>query len=188
MRKHVLILILILAAASIAAAQTPAPPDWKFKVAQAMPLLGHRNWILIVDSAYPLQVSPGIETIDTGADQLEVLEHTLHVIERSTHVRPVITMDAELPYVPEADAPGVTVYRRHVGDVLHEYEVESLPHDQIIASIAQTADKFHVLILKTNLTIPYTSVFIRLDCKYWSSDAEKRLRQSISAARPPAAH
>jgi hypothetical protein len=26
------------------------------------------------------------------------------------------------------------------------------------------------------MTIPYSSVFIRLDCKYWSADAEKRLR------------
>jgi len=33
-----------------------------------------------------------------------------------------------------------------------------------------------VLVLKTTMTIPYSSVFIRLDCKYWSADAEKRLR------------
>ena len=44
--------------------------DWRVKVQQELPLLGHRNWIMIVDSAYPLQVSPGIETIETGMDQL----------------------------------------------------------------------------------------------------------------------
>ena len=35
--------------------------NWQTKLHQQLPLLGHRNWILIVDSAYPLQVSPGIE-------------------------------------------------------------------------------------------------------------------------------
>jgi len=29
------------------------------------------------------------------------------------------------------------------------------------------------------MTIPYTSVFIRLDCKYWSAEAEKRLRENM---------
>lgn len=31
---------------------------WQSKVTEILPLLGHRNWILIVDSAYPLQTSP----------------------------------------------------------------------------------------------------------------------------------
>jgi hypothetical protein len=30
------------------------------------------------------------------------------------------------------------------------------------------------------MTVPYTSVFIRLDCKYWSADQESRLRQKMS--------
>jgi hypothetical protein len=37
-------------------------------------------------------------------------------------------------------------------------------------------------VLKTDLTIPYTSVFIQLNCKYWSNDAEKRMRQKMNAA------
>jgi hypothetical protein len=32
------------------------------------------------------------------------------------------------------------------------------------------------------MAVPYTSVFIRLDCKYWSGDAEKRLREKMAAA------
>lgn len=42
-----------------------ATPDWNKRLAGAMSLLGHRNWILVVDSAYPLQTAPGIETIET---------------------------------------------------------------------------------------------------------------------------
>ena len=37
--------------------------------------------------------------------------------------------------------------------------------------------------MKTHMTIPYTSVFIRLDCKYWSADQEKNLRLRMGAAQ-----
>jgi hypothetical protein len=30
--------------------------------------------------------------------------------------------------------------------------------------------------------MPYTSVFLQLDCAYWGPDAEKKLRAAISAA------
>ena len=147
-----------------------------------MPLLGHRNWILVVDSAYPLQSSPGIETIETNASQEAVVESVLDAINRSIHVRPDIFMDAELPFLPDQDAPGASAYRTRIGDLLHNYKVESLPHEKIIASIDQAGKTFHVLVLKTNMTVPYTSVFIQLNCKYWSDDAEARLRAKMNAA------
>ena len=93
-------------------------------------------------------------------------------------------MDAELPFVPEQDAPGVSAYRTEIADLLRTYPIESLPHDQIIATIEDASRHFNVLVLKTNMAIPYTSVFIRLDCKYWSADAEKRLRARMAAAAP----
>jgi hypothetical protein len=57
-----------------------------------------------------------------------------------------------------------------------------LPHEKIIANVDEAGKLFHILVLKTNMTIPYTSVFIRLDCKYLSADAEKRLRAMMAAA------
>jgi hypothetical protein len=182
MRKTLLVLGLLLMAWTAVAAQEAKPVDWRVKVAEAMPLLGHRNWILIVDSAYPLQSGTGIETIETNASQLEVVRHVLGDIDRSIHVRPDISMDAELPFVPENDAPGVSKYRAEVKDLLHEYSIESLPHDQVIANIEEAAKHFNILVLKTNMAIPYTSIFIRLDCKYWSADAEKRLRAKMASA------
>jgi hypothetical protein len=184
MRKslHVLCLLLVYACPAILAAQAVAPPTWRDRVEETMPMLGHRNWILIVDSAYPLQVAPGIETIETNADHAEVVRDVLHAIARSVHVRPVITMDSELRFVPEDDAPGVTFYRNNITDLLHEYAVTTLPHDQLISRVAQAGEQFHVLILKTTMTVPYSSVFIRLDCKYWSDDAEMRLRAKMAAA------
>jgi RbsD / FucU transport protein family len=161
-------------------AQQPAP-DWQTRVAQVMPLLGHRNWIMIVDSAYPLQSSAGVETLETNADQLEVLRKVLGAIDSTIQVRPVVYMDAELPYVTEKDAPGVTAYREAVKSVLGERRVTSLPHEQIIAKVDEVGKTFHILVLKTTMTVPYTSVFLQLNCKYWSDDAETRLRKAMSA-------
>ena len=89
MRKVFLFLV-ALAAVTVLSAQPDAPPTWKTKVNQAMPLLGHRNCILIVDSAYPLQSSPGVETIDTDAHLLEVVQYVLETMNASIHVRPLI--------------------------------------------------------------------------------------------------
>jgi len=186
--RHILIALFLLAPPALLQAAAPvAVPAWEEKLEAALPLLGHRNWILIVDSAYPQQAAPGIETIETGASQLEVVRHVLYALDRSVHVRPVISMDAELPFVPEDDAPGVSHYRAEIHDLLRNYAVESVPHDRVIANVEDASQHFNILVLKTTMAVPYTSVFIRLDCKYWSADAEQRLRARM-APSPTAAH
>ncbi len=83
-----------------------------------MPLLGHRNWIAVVDSAYPLQTSAGLETVETYGDQLDVVREVLDQIGRTGHVRPVVFTDTELRLVPESDAPGMDAYRAALGHIL----------------------------------------------------------------------
>jgi len=169
-------LFCILAAASDARA---TPADWRARLNEELPLLGHRNWIAVVDSAYPLQTSAGIETIETDADQLDVVRQVLDAISKTKHVRPVIFTDAELKLVPETDAPGVTSYREALGNVLKTSGATSLPHEQIISRLDEAGKTFHILILKTRMTIPYTSVFLRLDCGYWTDNQEKQLREKM---------
>lgn len=155
--------------------------DWRGKLAEAMPLLGHRNWVLVVDSAYPLQSSPGVETIETGRPMGEVLTAVLQTIDRAPHVRPDVFMDAELPFVPEADAPGVTRFREELPGLLHGEPVQTMLHEKLIAQVAESGATFHVLVLKTTLTVPYSSVFLRLNCRYWSDEAEVRMRAKMKA-------
>jgi hypothetical protein len=91
---------------------TPFPANaqsWQSHLTDELSLMGHRNWILIVDSAYPEQVGPGLETVDTNADQLDVVRTVLSTMKGSIHVRPVIFLDTELPFVPEQKAPGISV-------------------------------------------------------------------------------
>lgn len=153
--------------------------DWRVHLREELPLLGHRNWIAVVDSAYPLQTSAGIETVETNSDHLDVVRAVFDELGKVKHVRPVIFTDAELKVVPESDAPGVTSYREALGKVLAARDTQSLRHEEIIAKLDEAGKTFHVLVLKTTLTIPYTSVFLRLDCGYWSEEQEKRLREKL---------
>jgi hypothetical protein len=155
--------------------------NWRARLNNELPLLGHRNWIVVVDSAYPLQTSAGIETIETNAEQLDVVRAVLDEVSKAKHVRPAIFTDAELNFVPESDAAGVTAYREALKAALAGRETQTLPHEQIIAKLDEAGKTFHILVLKTRLTIPYTSVFLRLDCGYWSDEQEKRLREKMAA-------
>ena len=156
-----------------------AQSGWQQKVKDEMPLLGHRNWIVIVDSAYPLQSSPGIETIDTDSDHLAVLDYVLDAIKNSKHVRPLVHTDKELEFVPEKESPGVDRYREALKERLHGLPADSDLHQIWIDRLNETSKSIHVLVLKTRMTIPYTSVFLQLDCRYWSAESESRLREAM---------
>lgn len=171
--------ILLLLTASVAFGGS----EWKSKLRQELPLLGHRNWIVVADSAYPLQTAPGIETVYTDADQLSVVETVLAELKKAKHVQPTIYTDAELKYVPESNAPGIEAYRRKLNRVLGDGSVQTLPHEEIIAQLDEAGATFKVLLIKTPLTLPYTSVFLQLDCGYWSADAEAELRRAMSSGK-----
>ncbi len=179
--KHLLFALLALSAGWQNAPASDAP-TWQQIVAERAKLYGHRNWIVIADSAYPAQSRDGIETIATDAGQIEVLREALSILDGLKHVRPVVFTDAELPHVAEQDAPGIGTYRKDLAEVLGLRPVNVLPHEDIIAKLDQAGAAFKVLILKTNLTLPYTSVFLELDCGYWNNDAEGRLRKALSTS------
>jgi len=174
-------LLAILPFTLAAGCQTASPrtPVWKLRLARELPVLGHRNWIVVADSAYPAQTSPGIVTVYTGTGQLDVLKTVLAALDQSKHVAPVIHLDQELEHVPEQIAPGAGAYRQEVAKLLKGRRVDSVPHADLIAKLDQAGKTFRVLILKTDLTVPYTSVFLELDCGYWGPDKEGKMREGM---------
>ncbi len=156
--------------------------SWKEKLQKALPLIGHRNWIVVADSAYPLQTAQGIETIRANADPLTVVREVLAELAKSKHVQPAIFTDAELKFVAEKNAPGISAYRDALGAMLADKSAQVLPHEQIIAKLDEAGKTFKVLLIKTPLALPYTSVFFQLDCGYWNAAAEKELRGVMRAA------
>lgn len=148
-------------------------------LAKRVKLYGHRNWIVIADSAYPAQSSPGVETIYIGGGQVEALKTVLARLSQAKHVQPLVHVDAELKHLDNKLAPGVEEFRTSLTALLGRSRVEQIPHEQIIKKLDDAGKTFRVLILKTDAVLPYTSVFIQLDCGYWSPEKEKELRKRM---------
>jgi L-fucose mutarotase/ribose pyranase (RbsD/FucU family) len=175
----------LLLMATVAGAQQVSG-DWRSILQERLRSYGHRNWIVIADSAYPAQSAEGVETIVTGADHVQVLQTVLQALEASKHVRPNVYVDRELAAVAENDALGISAYRDQLSVYLNSQQlrtpaVPTLPHEKIIAKLDEVSRNFRVLILKTKMTLPYTSVFLELDCAYWTPEAERRLRSVLAA-------
>lgn len=149
---------------------------WDEILKDRLQLYGHRNWLVVADSAYPAQSRHGIETIIADEDQTIVLERVHAILSTCEHVTANVYTDKELMFVREEDAPGISSYREKLQSILSGYEVSSEPHETIIWKLDRVAEKFRVLLIKSNMQIPYTSVFFDLECGYWNADAEKRLR------------
>jgi len=153
--------------------------DWKMEVEKILKLFGHRNWIVIADGAYPQQSNQGIKTIAIDANQLEAVEFVNQLIEKAKHVEANIFVDKEMAFIPEKEAKGIETYRTKLNKVFKGKPVKTMLHQDIIQELDASAKLFNVLIIKTDLAIPYTSVFFQLECGYWNAEAEKNLRTNL---------
>lgn len=160
---------------------------WEMKnledLKRCLPLLGHRNWILVVDKAYPLQSSAGIEYLDTQEELLPVLDKVLTMLRSASHLSPVIYLDKELEFMDDSLSEGADALKAELKKLTQGWEVRQILHDEVFAKLDAASKLFNVVVLKTESLIPYTSVFIELECGYWAPDKEAELRRRIQAAR-----
>jgi hypothetical protein len=152
---------------------------WQEILENDLHLLGHRNWILVVDKAFPEQSSQGMKYLYVEQDLLPTLEYVLGQVETSTHVLPIIYQDKELSYITEEQVPGIDAFRSKADKILEGRTVNTLLHDEVFDLLDQSSSLFRVLVIKTNCSIPYTSVFMQLDCSYWGPENEKMLRERM---------
>jgi hypothetical protein len=164
---------------AVSNAQAMDAPVWMDALRAYLPALGHRNWIVVADSAFPLQISPGIETIVTGEDHFAVLEKVLRAVDAAKHIRPKIWLDKELAYVPEELAPGAADARRRLDEALKGRGAMPVLHEELIARLDQAGRAFKIVMVKTTLAVPYTTVFLELDCGYWPAENEAKMREKM---------
>jgi D-ribose pyranose/furanose isomerase RbsD len=154
-------------------------PAWTDTLAADIPALGHRNWIVVADSAFPLQISPGIETIVTNEDHFAVLAKVLKAVDAAKHLRPKFWLDKELGFVTEDLAPGADEARRRLDEALKGRGAKPVLHEELIARLDQVGKTFKIVMVKTTLAVPYTTVFLELDCGYWGPEAEAKMREKM---------
>lgn len=165
------------AACTVREATTVDASDWKGTLKEKLPLLGHRNWIVITDMAYPLQTQAGITTLHADEPYGEVVAGVKELLGSAPHVFAHVYQDKEQLALSEELCPGWTKYKEELARAVDLKEVVYLPHEALIQKLDSVSKLYQVIIIKTDLTLPYTSTFFELDCKYWDATREEIIRR-----------
>lgn len=163
--------------------QTQQSANWQTALQEKLPLLGHRNWIVITDMAYPLQAKEGITTLYASESYTEVLGTVKKMLDTSAHVYAHTYQDKELSFLEEDICPGIANLKEEMKKVLSPTEIMHIEHDNLIGRLDSISNLFEVVIIKTGLTKPYTSTFFELDCKYWDNHKQSILNGRIADAK-----
>lgn len=155
--------------------------EWQRTTKRALELFGHRNWLVVTDSAYPSQNQSGIQTVFTGASQVETLAWVIEQMRGMRHIKPLAFVDIELRHLTTEDVPVGLEERVSILRTLEGVPMHWALHEQLIALLDEAGAKFQILILKTTSSIPYSSVFFLLECGYWSGEKEAALRARMAA-------
>lgn len=154
--------------------------SWSEDFEQKLPYLGHRNWIVITDMAYPLQSGEGITTIYADQPYLEVLKKVKKKIDDAPHVFAHVWRDREVEFITEDMVPGIDKLKEGISKVCGK-EAQSVDHEKLIKRLDEAGKLYQVLIIKTPLTVPYTTTFFELDCAYWDADRQNKLNDKLKA-------
>jgi hypothetical protein len=182
LRATAFVLVLIPCPATAQNQAGGPPADWKAVVESRLPVFGHRNWIVVADSAFPEYATPGIETIVADADLPTVLKFVVGAVSSSGHVRATVFLDKELQFINESDYPGAQELEKQIVAPFAASQVSSLPHSEVLARLDDAGKTFRILFIKTTAKIPYTSVHIRLDCGYMSAEVERKIKTAMGEA------
>ena len=150
--------------------------SWQSQFGFHLPRLGHRNWIVIADAAFPEQSTPGVSVTVADKPVDEVLRYVLSAIQESGHVSPNTILDRELDFLSDDLCPGVTALRESLWFEIGQLPKSEAAHESILEMLHMDGANYSILVIKTPTMIPYTSVFLRLDCGYWDTDRELLLR------------
>lgn len=154
--------------------------SWIESFEERLPALGHRNWVIVADAAYPEQCSPGIRTTVVDAPIVEVAKSVSYRLFEARHVRPVAVLDQELFELGEDECPGVGLLRTQLLEALSGIEREPVWHETLLETLARQAQTYTIEVIKTPSFIPYSSVFFRLECGYWGAESESEMRKRIA--------
>lgn len=152
---------------------------WEVQLAEKMPFLGHRNWIVITDMAYPLQSGNGIITLFADEPYTEVLRKVKAQIDAAPHVFAHVYHDRELDFITEAMMPGVDSLRAEMAQICGS-EAQSVAHEDLLKRMDEAGKLYNIVIIKTPLTMAYTSTFFELDCAYWNGEKQDALNKALA--------
>jgi len=172
----------IVAVSSNTTASKPETKSWEQQLSENLPYLGHRNWIVVADMAYPLQSGAGIITLYADEPYTEVVARVKKMIDSAPHVFAHIYNDTELGFIREEDAPGVEKLRKEMKAICGD-EAQSMMHEDLLSRMDAAGKLYTVTVIKTPLTIPYSTTFFELDCAYWGAAKQAVLDRDMAESK-----
>ncbi len=157
----------------------PGLIGWRKEVRQSVLSLGYGNWVVIADASYPHHNKWGVDVINVSAEVPEVVDALINEIESTQHVKPLFYLPRELRLIAQEQAPGIELYRDQLKASLHGHAPRELEERILNGLVKTSAEEYNVLVIKTQTSLPYSSVFIEMDSGYWDTDAEIKLREAI---------
>ncbi len=157
--------------------------SWKAEVDHQTSQFGYRNWIVIAESSFPALNREGLRQVNAQAEVPEVADYVLHALERTESVRPQIYLARELRSVENDFAPGIDELRKLLKTSLHGHETTEIDQQSLMTLLRETQKHYEVLVVRTQSTLPYSSVFLELRPGYWDAESEDRLRERIQEER-----
>lgn len=155
---------------------------WTGVLGPELHAMGYRNWVVVCDGAFPVHSRRGVRTLLVDGEIPEVLEGVLDSVESVQHVTPRIYMSRELRHVPNDRAPGIDEYRRQLEKALHGHPTREMDYRSLSLLVEDSSNKFSVLVLKTETTLPYSTIFIEMESAYWDAESEQELRERMRKA------
>lgn len=152
---------------------------WQQRLADYLPDLGHRNWIIVADAAYPEMTSPGIVTLHSRQPLMPVLIQVMDMLKAASHVTPEVVLDSEWHELSEEECPGISRLRMEAQPLFEGLKVESVWHSELLEALAEVSQTYTIFVIKTTSALPYTSIFLRLECGYWNEEQEKSFRKRL---------
>ncbi|RJR08801.1 hypothetical protein C4588_05450 [Candidatus Parcubacteria bacterium] len=158
--------------------------SWSKKFNSRLPVMGKDNWIIIGDAAHPSRRAIGIETIATRKSITSVLDYVLSGMDKTGHAGATAWISSELEKIPDRDAIGIAKVHQEIRRQLNNAKIttKTAIEQEILKMIEAEAGDYNILVLKSDTQLPYTTVYLHLDCRYWDETREKRLRDALRAS------
>jgi len=154
-------------------------PLWANAVDAEIKALGSYNWIIIADASFPALSTKGSHILVTPTNISGALDYTIQSIESLSHVRPRIYATRESLELSEANAPGIKSHTKAIQKAIAGRETINLSERTIKRLVLEAGKKYRILIIKTESTLPYSSIYLELESGYWDSEAETALRKGM---------
>ena len=153
---------------------------WKTDLKSEIQALGYRNWIVIADASFPFYNRSGIRTVVAPVETPEIVSEVISTIETTQHVKPQFYVARELNAIKNRQAPGITTFRQKLETSLKGQKVTEIDDATLNRLLQGTSSTYAILVIKSQTSLPYTSVFVELDSGYWDAEAEQELRKRLN--------